>query len=660
MPGSPEAGLPLRNLGILAHVDAGKTTLTEQLLYLSGSIAAAGSVDRGTSVSDRMEVERRRGISVRASTLSFAWQGVQVNLIDTPGHTDFSAEVERSLRVLDAAMLVVCAAEGIQAQTETVWQALRTLGLPTLVFLNKIDRVGADVDRVFAALRRELSPAMVRLNRAIGQGRTEALVEALSDAAQAELVEALASGDDLLLQQYLESDRVEPAAVQAALKRAVRDGRLFPVLCGSAKTGAGVRALLDAVAELLPDAGGDPRRPVSGVVYRLDHDPRLGRVAGVRLYAGTLRNRDRVLNHTAGREELITQVKRLALDRYEDTGLLRAGEIGCLCGMPEARIGDVLGDPEPVPGGYALSEPLLSVQVKPDRPQDLAALVEAVHLLSSEDPHLDCRWHPDERELHLRIMGTVQTEILAEVLRVRFGLEAAFGSPTVIYRETPARVGYGEESYTMPKPCWAILRFRLEPGERGSGVRYLSTVDKSAIHPKYQNEIETNLPESLRQGIKGWEVTDLRLTLVDGSHHLLHSRPGDFKLAANMAILKGLVETGTVLLEPMLAFRIAAPLESLGRVSADVTHRRGTCDPAEIAGDQFVLHGRFPLATSMDYAVRLSSLTRGRGTLTARFAGYRECPDELGAVRPRRGVSPLDRARYILWWRGALTDSLAG
>jgi ribosomal protection tetracycline resistance protein len=185
-------------------------------------------------------------------------------------------------------------------------------------------------------------------------------------------------------------------------------------------------------------------------------------------------------------------------------------------------------------------------------------------------------------------------------------------------------------------------------------------VDKSAIDPKYQNEIETNLPESLRQGIKGWEVTDLRLTLVDGSHHLLHSRPGDFKLAANMAILKGLAETGTVLLEPMLAFCIAAPLDCLGRVTADVVQRRGTCEPAEVTGDQFVLHGRFPLATSMDYAVRLSSLTHGRGTLAARFAGYQECPEELGAVRPRRGVSPLDRARYILWWRGALTDPLAG
>ena len=648
----------LRNLGILAHVDAGKTTLTEQMLFLSGSTRSAGKVDKGTSLSDGLEVERRRGISVRATTLSFPWREVRINLIDTPGHVDFAAEVERSLRVLDSAVLVVSAVEGIQAQTETIWQALEAMGLPVMLFINKIDRVGADVEAVLRSLRQDLSPNAILINRAGGEGEPDAAVVALTEAQRAELTEAVAAQDAALLEKYLEDEAVEAEALQRVLGRCVARRQLFPVLCGSAKNGVGVEELLNALVDYFPEARTDHQAPLSGVVFRLDHDARLGRVAGVRLYAGRLRTRDRVVNHTAGREELVTQIKRLNLNRYEDAGELGAGDIGFLCGLPEARIGDVLGDPRAVPGDYRLSEPLLSVQVTPQDEADHTPLAEALQQLSSEDPHLDFRWYASERELHLRIMGVVQTEVLAEVLRTRFGIAAEFSPPAVIYKETPARVGCGAESYTMPKPCWAIVEFLLEPGERGSGVVYTSEVDKSDIHPKYQNEISGNLPESLKQGPKGWEVADLKITLTGGNHHLLHSRPGDFKLASNMAILKGLVETGTVLLEPMLAFRVAAPVEFVGKVTADIIHLRGDLEPPEMGGGQFVLRGRVPLASSMDYAIRLSSLTGGRGALSARFDGYEPCSDELGVTREYRGISPLDRAKYILWWRGAITDSV--
>ncbi|MFH1569561.1 MAG: translation factor GTPase family protein [Gemmatimonadota bacterium] len=649
-----------RNLGILAHVDAGKTTLAEQLLFLSGSTRAPGSVDKGTSLSDGLEVERRRGISVRATALSFSWRGVQINLIDTPGHVDFAAEVERSLRVLDGAVLVVSAAEGVQTQTETIWKALGAMALPVLLFANKIDRAGMDSAATLAALRRELSPLAVPVNRATGEGGPGAAAAALTETQRNELVEVVAAGDDALLEDYLEGRPIGDEALQRALAAAVAARRAFPVLWGAAKGGAGVVELLEAIVAYLPAAGADTERPASGVVFRLDHDARLGRVAGVRLFAGRLRTRDRIHNHTAGREEQITQIKRLALNRYEDAGALEAGDIGFLCGLPEARIGDVLGDPERVPGGYRLGEPLLLVQVSPRDESDHAALAAALQQLASEDPHLDFQWHAEERQLQVRIMGAIQTEILTEVLRTRFGVAAEFGAPAVGYRETPARAAYGAESYTMPKPCWAIVRFRVEPGERGSGVTYVSEVDKSDIHPKYQNEIASNLPESLRQGPRGWEVTDAKVTLVEGSHHLLHSRPGDFKLAANMAILKALTESGTRLLEPILAFRIGGPEELAGKVMADVAHMRGSFEPAEVRPGQFELRGRLPLATSMDYASRLSALTGGRATLATHFDGYEECPEEEGASRPYRGVSPLDRAKYILWWRGAITDSVRG
>jgi len=648
----------IRNLGILAHVDAGKTTLTEEMLYLSGSTRAVGKVDKGTSLSDAMPVERRRGISVRATTLSFSWRDVRINLIDTPGHVDFAAEVERSLRVLDSAVLVLSAVEGIQTQTEAIWRALAALELPVMLLINKIDRAGADSEGVLHRLRQELCPEAILLNQPVDEGEPDASVAPLTEAQQAELTEAVAAQDDDLLEKYLEDEVVDAEAWRRVLRRCVGGRQLFPVLCGSAKNGVGVEELLDSIVDYFPDAGTDCGDPVSGVVFRLDHDPKLGRVAGVRLYTGSLRNRDRVLNHTAGREELVTQIKRLNLNRYEDSGELGAGDIGFLCGLPEARIGDVLGDPGAVPGDYRLGEPLLSVQVTPVDEADHTRLAEALQQLSSEDPHLDFRWYASERELHLKIMGAVQTEVLTEVLQTRFKIAAEFSPPMVVYKEKPARAGYGSESYTMPKPCWAIVEFLLEPGERGSGVSYVSQVDKSDIHPKYQNEIAGNLPESLKQGPQGWEVTDLKIALTGGNHHLLHSRPGDFKLASNMAILKGLVETGTVLLEPMLSFRIAAPEEFMGKVTADVIHMRGEIEPPEMHSGQFVLRGRMPLASSMDYAIRLSSLTGGRGALSTRFDGYEQCPNELGVTRPYKGISPLDRAKYILWWRGAITDSV--
>ncbi len=648
----------IRNVGILAHVDAGKTTLTEAMLHVSGSIAEAGRVDKGTSHSDGLDVERRRGISVRASSLSFDWREVHFQLIDTPGHVDFSAEVERSLRVLDGAVLVISAVDGIQTQTETIWRALEARGLPVCIFLNKTDSVGADAAAVVAQLKAEFSPDLVWLNRAVGEGDGGVALIDLDDAEWAEVIEAVAATDEPLLDQWLAHDGdLEAEQWQPVLADAVADRRLFPVVCGAAKSGLGVEAVLDAIVRYLPDAPAAVDAPLSAVVFRLDHDAKLGRVAGVRLFAGKIRTRDRLDNVTAARQEQVTQIKRMRLGRYEDSPELGAGDIGFLCGLPEVRIGDILGDPSAVPGGYTLSAPLLSVQVTPDDAADFAPLAAALQQLSSEDPHLDFRWFQDERELHVRIMGTVQTEILTEILQTRFGLGAQFSAATVIYKETPATAGEGAESYTMPKPCWAIVRFELEPALRDSGISYRSQVGKSDIDPKYQNEIANRIAHALEQGPKGWEVTDLSITLAEGCHHLLHSRPGDFKLATDMAILKGLVATETKLLEPMLAFRIRAPEQYIGKVTGDVVGMRGSFEPATIDSGQFTLTGRVPLATSMEYAIRLSSVTGGRGALFTSFDGYQDCPPEQGVERAYKGISPLDRAKYILWWRGAITDS---
>ena len=279
---------------------------------------------------------------------------------------------------------------------------------------------------------------------------------------------------------------------------------------------------------------------------------------------------------------------------------------GFVCGMPDVQIGDILGDAGPVPGSYELNEPLLSVRAIPADEADHAKLAQALQQLSSEDPHLNFTWFDEERELHVKIMGTIQTEILTEVLETRFGIPARFDEPTVLYKETPASTGYGIERYTMPKPCWAIVKYLVEPGERGSGVDYSSTVSVNDIKAKYQSEIAGSIQDALKQGIKGWEVTDLKITLVEGSDHVLHSRSGNFKLATNIAVLKGLTETGTILLEPILSYRIEAPESFIGKITAEIANCRGTVEPAQTEGGQVVVSGRIPLATSMDFPIRLN------------------------------------------------------
>ena len=648
----------IRNLGILAHVDAGKTTVTENLLYLSGAIRVVGKVDKGTSLSDGLEVEKRRGISVRATTLTFEWEGVRINLIDTPGHVDFVAEVERSLRVLDCAVLVVSALEGIQAHTETIWYALEALDIPVILLINKLDRMGADPDGVLTDLKSRFSSDAVLLNQAVRPGESDASVADLDGEQLLSTVEVVASKDDDLLERYLNGEQLTYEALEPVIARCVQDRMLFPVMCGVAKNGIGMEALLNGIVRCFPDASEADSALPSGVVFRLEHDDKLGRIAGVRLYAGTLRNRDVIENVTAGREEKITQIKRSPGRRFEDTGLLEAGDIGFVCGMSDVRIGDVLGSEASIPGDYRLGEPLLSVQAIHENEAHYNRLAEALQQLSSEDPHLNFSWLDDERELHVKIMGAVQTEILIEILQTRFGIPTRFTEPTVIYKETPAVFGYGVERYTMPKPCWAIVKYLIEPAEQGSGVSFDSEIGVNDIKARYQKEIARSIDGALKQGPKGWEVTDLKITLVEGSDHVQHSRAGNFKLATNIALLRGLTDTDTVLLEPILSYRIETPDTYIGKITSEIVNARGTLDLAETAGDLVVQSGRIPLATSMDLPIQLSSMTRGAAKCSMRYAGYEPCPQGEGAIRPHRGISPLDRSKYILKMRGAITEKV--
>ncbi len=638
----------MRNIGIFAHVDAGKTTLSEQLLMHSGAIRRAGSVDEGTAHTDNLPVEQRRGISVKATCVSLTWRNTSMNLIDTPGHVDFSAEVERSLWALDAAVMVVCAVEGVQPHTETLFHALREQAIPTLFFLNKTDREGADVGRTLAQIHRLLTP--------------DAVLMTDEDA----VTEFVCAQDDALLEQYLSGETLPPELIRARLADMTHRAAAYPVYSGSALRDEGVLSLLDAMVDFLPPPvlQGDA---LSGVVFASNQDRVLGRGVWVRLYAGAIENRAPItlpagIDPLTGEEKLvqrkITQIRRVD---GTDAGSLTAGEIGVVYGLGDIKVGQILGDeallPRRVEPGH-LRTPLITVQVIPDKPENMQALRVACETLSAEDPLLQVRYAKALNELQLHVMGTIQLEIIREMLDTRFGMKVRFSKPAVIYRETIAKAASGFVAYTMPKPCWAIMRFEIEPAPRGSGVTFRSTVPVRDILARYQHQVEQALPLALQQGRLGWQVTDVNITLVEGNDHQFHTHPLDFIVATPWGIQDGLARGGSTLLEPILETRFLLPPDCVGRVMSDVAQMRGEVTATETDADRVLMTALIPVATSLDYAASLASITSGRGSMSVKLHGYRECPLELGATSPRRSVDPLDTSKYILAARSALEGGI--
>jgi ribosomal protection tetracycline resistance protein len=333
--------------------------------------------------------------------------------------------------------------------------------------------------------------------------------------------------------------------------------------------------------------------------------------------------------------------------------VLHTGDVGVISGLANVMAGDVLGNPERVPKSTLIQHPVLTVQVNPKRGEQYAALADALSILNAEDPTLNFIRYKSEKELHLQLMGAIQMEILQSLLEERFGIEAVFSDPTVIYKETPASVTEGFAKYTMPKPCWAICKFRVEPGTPGSGIVYESKVSVDKIARKYQNEIEETIPKALKQGIKGWEVSDIKITLIDGEDHEMHSNPGDFVLATPMGIMDALKNADTILLEPMFNFEVKAADELLGSIASDLTTRRAVFANPEFANGKFVLKGKTPVATSLDYSIKLTSLTAGKGKIKLSFGGYQKCTNEQGVIREYKGVNPLNQSQWIIHRRGA-------
>ena len=646
-------------IGILAHVDAGKTSITESLLHHSGATKALGSVDKGSAITDGLSMEKDRGISIKSSAVNFRWNDCLFQLVDTPGHIDFSAEVDRSLSILDAVILVISAKEGIQAHTLNLWESLKERNLPVIVFFNKIDRAGVDIESVFLDFEKSLGSKLFALNYPeLSDPDDPKLIPFTECQGYADLIiidksfENLAEFDEGFLEQYLEGGVTDLNQTLSQGKQLIKNKNLYGALFGSAKMGLGIDYLLDSISSLIPVSKNDATS-TSAKVFKVSFDAKKGRLAYIKVYGGTLKNKDIIHSKQLNKEIKINQVFKPHLGDLSQVSELLPGEIGIISTSDIVLAGDTLGT-ENLEDTYSkIGKAILGVQVEAVNDKDYQKLGEALEFLNIEDPTIDFKWFKEEKEFHLKILGPIQTEVLKENLDQRWNIEAEFLQPKVIYKETPSTSAEGYVRYWMPKPCWAIMTFLIEPGELGSGVEFISKVRTNDISNKYQNEVKRAIPWSLKQGNHGYEVTDLKITLIEGSEHTVHSNPGDFLLATPMGVLRGLGNSGTDLLEPMYAFEIKANQELLGPISSDLNQMGAQIDAPEFDNDFFIITGKVSVAEAMDYSIKFNATTSGKGRLKLTLDGYQKTTTTEDKIRGFKGVSPLDESQWILHMRGA-------
>lgn len=642
------------NLGIVAHADAGKTSLTERLLYESGLLRTAGMVDNGTAVTDWMSIEKKRGISVKSSVAFLQREAQEIYLIDTPGHADFLSEIERALSVLDCALLVISAAEGIQAQTEILWKALRHAHIPTMIFVNKVDRSASNLSGVMHAIQEKFSNNCIQLQSIQKEAGSDVCLAPLTAPQVEEMMLTLGEQQEDILTSFIEGKEISEQDLMKEIKRQTKEEMVFPVLCGSALKNVGMHELFEALFALLPAKEYQKDDSLSGVIYAIEHRPSLGKLCYVKLWAGKLSVRDSISYAFEKESDKIKQMKKPFGGKLMDVSSIEAGDVAVLIGLDHGKIGSVLGENIPDSSKVNLAEPLLNVKVMVDNPEEYPLLKTAMDELTEEDPLLNAYWQPDKQEMVISILGMVQLDVLKELLQERFHLFVHFSPPSVIYKETLLQKTIGYVHYTMPKPCWAVLKFAMEPLPKGSGIRYNSIVPNDQILYRYQHQVENAIASSLRQGMHGWQVTDIGITLIDGEYHVEHTHPLDFIVATPMGIMDGLKNGGTTLLEPILHLELTAQNTILNKVIGEIVRRRGIVDTPQIGKDTFYLTGKIPAAESVDFPTYMASLSKGRGQISMRLESYEPCPPGHGADTPYRGVNPLDRASYILHVRGAI------
>jgi elongation factor G len=682
----------IRNMAFIAHIDAGKTTVTEKILYYTGQTYKVGAVDEGTAVMDWMDQERQRGITIKAAATTCYWRNCRINIIDTPGHVDFTAEVERSLRVLDGGVVVFDAVSGVEAQSETVWRQADRYHVPRICFINKMDRVGANFQHAVSMIEERLRtrPLPIQLplgNEADFQGvidiiekrawsfdgeaGTEPSEVPIPESEQTKvnrfhqaLIEKLAELDDQILVAYLDGRDPSVAELKAALRRVTVANKAVPIICGSALRNRGIQQLLDAICDYLPSpldmppvratdmkTGSEVTCPASddapftALAFKVVSDPFVGRLVYFRVYSGRVETGDQVYNSVFGKRERIGRLLLMHANHREEISEADTGAIVATLGLKNTFTGDTLCDPsQPVLlESIRFPEPVLSVAIEPKTRADQDRMGEALQKLAEEDPTFKVTYNQETGQTIISGMGELHLEVLIRRLLSEFGVGAKVGKPRVAYKETitvPTKAegrfirqtgGHGQYGHVM---------IELEPGERGSGLQFIEHIRGNAIPRHFVPPIEAGIKEAMEAGIlAGYPVIDVKATIYDGSWHEVDSSELAFKIAASMAFKDGMAKAKPILLEPIMKLEVVTPEQFLGDIISDLNSRRAHIESIETYGEISTIHALVPLAETFGYATSLRSMTQGRATHSMEFHQYRQMPEELAAqVTERIGL----------------------
>ena len=683
-----------RNIGIIAHIDAGKTTTTERILFYTGRTYKVGEVDDGTAVMDWMAQERERGITITAAATTSYWQEHQINIIDTPGHVDFTAEVERSLRVLDGGVVVFDAVSGVEPQSETVWRQADKYHVPRICFVNKMDRTGADFGRTLAMITDRLGAHPVAVQLPIGVESTfsgivdlieEKAVYADEQSASPEgpipedlreaarhyrdiLVERVAETDETLTIQYLEGEPITPAELRAALRRATIEGRLVPVLCGAALRNKGIRPMLDAVVYYLPSPLDIPPvtgtnlqtgeretrstsegEPFTALAFKIVADPYVGRLAYVRVYAGALNTGTAMFNSTRERKERAGRLLRMHANHREDIEAIYAGDIAAVLGLRDTFTGDTLCDPAHpiVLEAIRFPEPVIAVAIEPRSKADQDRIGMALQRLSEENPTFKVKTDENTGQTLISGMGELHLEVLVDRMLREYRVEANVGKPQVAYKETITQAVQAEGRFirqTGGHGQYGDVWLQLEPLPRGEGFVFENKITGGIIPKEFIPAVAAGIKEALETGpLAGYPLIDLKAILYDGSYHEVDSSEMSFAVAGSMALRSGAAKARPVLLEPIMKIEVVTPEEFLGDVLGNLNARRGRIEGLESRGNVQMISGYVPLAEMFGYATDLRSLTQGRGTYYMEFAYYEEVPKTLAdeIILKVRGYVPV-------------------
>jgi ribosomal protection tetracycline resistance protein len=646
------------NLGILAHVDAGKTTLTERLLYVAGVIDEIGRVDDGSTQTDSLALERQRGITIKSAVVSFVIDDVTVNLIDTPGHPEFIAEVERVLSVLDGAVLVISAVEGVQAQTRVLMRTLQRLHIPTLIFVNKIDRRGAQCEPVLQDIAEKLTPTIIPMGSArdLGTRSPDFTPYSAADVAFADrLLDVLADHDDAFLAAYVNDETtVSYRQLRNELAAQTRQALVHPVFFGSAITGAGVDSLIAGITELLPATEGDADGPVSGTVFKVERGPAGEKIAYVRMFSGTVRTRDR-LEFGRGNEGKVTTIGIFDRGPAVQSASVAAGQIGKLRGLGDIRIGDAIGVSRTTSERHYFAPPTLETVVVPCRPADKGALHVALTQLAEQDPLINLRQDDIRQEIYVSLYGEVQKEVIQAMLANDFDIDVDFRETTTICIERPVGTSAAVEILQKPpNPFLATVGLRIEPAPVNIGVEFRLEVDVESIPlfvykavEEFRKAVEETVKETLHQGIYGWQVTDCTVTMTHSGYVSPGSTAGDFRKLTPLVLMSALKQAGTVVCEPIHRFHLEVPEDTLGPMLSALARLRAVPQTQEMRGSFCTLEGHIPAARVHELERQLPALTRGEGVLESAFEHYEPVSGTI-PTRPRTDHNPLNRKEYLL------------